>query len=171
MNKIGKSGIIRLIFLILITILCASVAIYWAVMLSDSSSGLIESYRTFSDIDYKKSAVHFFMWFIGTGIDTVVIAVLAVASLAVLAIESMISVVPILLLRFIGLRTKTTVSNKEYSISKWIHIGAFVIAVLTGLILTEFKGIVWIVLFNLVWAFFMLIYSSGLKSKREKPAA
>ena len=160
MNKIGKSGIVRLIFLILIIVLCASTAIYWAVTLSDHSEGLIESFRTFSDIDYKKSAVHFFMWFIGTGIDAVVIFVLAIASMAVLAIESVISVVSVLLLRFIGLRAKTTVSNKEYSITKWIHIGSLVIAVLTGLILTGLQGIVWIVLFNLVWALFLIIYSS-----------
>ena len=170
MNKVGKSGIARLIFLVLIIALCASYAVYFAVTLSDHSSGLLESFHTFSDIDYKKSSVHFLMWLFGTGIDAVVIYVLAIVSLVILAAESVISVVPVLLLRFIGLRAKTKVSQKEYSITKWIHIGAFVIAVLTGLILTEFKGIVWIVLFNLVWAFFLLIYSSCLKSKREKPA-
>ena len=170
MDKIGKSGIARLIFLVLIIALCASYAVYFAVTLSDHSSGLLESFHTFSDIDYKKSSVHFLMWLFGTGIDAVVIYVLAIISLVVLAAESVISVVPVLLLRFIGLRAKTKVSPKEYSISKWIHIGAFVIAVLIGLFLTEFKGIVWIVLFNLVWALFLLIYSSGLKSKRVKPA-
>lgn len=170
MDKIGKSGIARLIFLVLIIALCASYAVYFAVTLSDHSSGLLESFHTFSNIDYKKSSVHFLMWLFGTGIDAVVIYVLAIISLVVLAAESVISLVPIILLRLIGLRKKTKVSQKEYSISKWIHIGAFVIAVLTGLVLTEFKGIVWIVLFNLVWALFLLIYSSGLKSKRRKPA-
>ena len=170
MDKIGKSGIVRLIFLVLIIAVCASFAVFYAVTLSDHSSGLLESFHTFSDIDYKKSSVHFLMWLFGTGIDAVVIYVLAIVSLVILAAESVISIVPILLLRFIGLRAKTKVSPKEYSISKWIHIGAFVIAVLTGLILTEFKGIVWIVLFNLVWALFMLIYSSCLKAKRVKPA-
>ena len=171
MDKIGKSGIARLIFLVLIIALCASYAVYFAVTLSDHSSGLLESFHTFSNIDYKKSSVHFLMWLFGTGIDAVVIYVLAIVSLVVLAAESVISLVPIILLRIIGLRKKTKVSQKEYSISKWIHIGAFVIAVLTGLILTEFKGIVWIVLFNLIWALFLLIYSSGLKAKRGKPAA
>lgn len=169
MDKIGKSGIARLIFLVLIIALCASYAVYFAVTLSDHSSGLLESFHTFSNIDYKKSSVHFLMCLFGTGIDAVVIYVLAIVSLVVLAAESVISLVPIILLRIIGLRKKTKVSQKEYSISKWIHIGAFVIAVLTGLVLTEFKGIVWIVLFNLVWALFLLIYSSGLKSKRRKP--
>lgn len=71
----------------------------------------------------------------------------------------LVSLLLVLLLRFIGIRKGTQISEQEQKISKWMFMGITFTSVIIGLILTRGTLIIHLLIYTLIWvAVVWLIY-------------
>ena len=75
------------------------------------------------------------------------------------------SLVPILLLRLIGVRKDTRISKKEFYISLIIFLSGICLSVVIGFIITKLSAIIPPVFFSAIWALINLIYILSIRSK------
>ncbi len=76
-----------------------------------------------------------------------------------------LSIIPTLVLRFVGLRKKYIVTEDEHKFTKYLYYIAMGISLVSSLILTRFVGIIPCLLFNAAWALSLLIYVCGVKAR------
>ena len=76
-----------------------------------------------------------------------------------------LSIIPTLVLRFVGLRKKYIVTEDEYIFTKYLYFIAMGISLVLSLILTKLVGIIPCVLFTAAWALILLIYIYGVKAR------
>ena len=62
-----------------------------------------------------------------------------------------LSIIPTLLLRYVGLRKKYIVTEDEYNFTKYLYYIAIGISLVISLMLTRFVGIISCLLFNAAW--------------------
>ena len=109
------------------------------------------------------------------GTDMTALADLATSSLSGLAtfaegilyafIIAVASLVPILLLSFVGVRKDTRISKKEYRISLGIFVSGIGLSLITGTVITGFSALLPLLIFTVIWALINLIYILRIRSK------
>ena len=75
------------------------------------------------------------------------------------------SLVPILLLSFVGVRKDTRISKKEYRISLGIFVSGIGLSLITGTVITRFSALLPLLIFTVIWALINLIYILSIRSK------
>ena len=75
------------------------------------------------------------------------------------------SLVPILLLSFVGVRKDTRVSKKEYRISLIIFLSGIGISLVIGAVITRFSALFPLLIFTAVWVLINLIYILRIRSR------
>ena len=76
-----------------------------------------------------------------------------------------LSIIPTLVLRYVGLRKKYIVTEDEYNFTKYLYFIAMGISLVISLILTRFVGIIPCLLFNAAWALILRIYICEVKAR------
>ena len=76
-----------------------------------------------------------------------------------------LSIIPTLVLRFVGLRKRYIVTEDEYNFTKYLYFIAMGISLVISLILTRFVGIIPCLLFNAAWALILCIYICEVKAR------
>ena len=76
-----------------------------------------------------------------------------------------LSIIPTLVLRYVGLRKKYIVTEDEYNFTKYLYFIAMGISLVISLILTRFVGIIPCLLFNATWALILRIYICEVKAR------
>ena len=119
------------------------------------------------DVNIDGSDFTLFFRLFGMGVN----GMLMLSSLALIAIliiaEVFFVIIPVLLLRFIGLKKSLTdtVNVDEYRIVKYIYISAIGLSVILGLIASGFVAIIPMLCLDAAWILIVLIYVLGLKSR------
>ena len=111
------------------------------------------------------------------GTDMTALADLATSGLSGLAtfaegilyafIIAVASLVPILLLSFVGVRKDTRISKKEYRISLIIFLSGIGLSLVIGALITRFSALFPLLTFTAVWALINLIYIFHIRSKAQ----
>ncbi|MCR5322450.1 MAG: hypothetical protein K6E85_04155 [Lachnospiraceae bacterium] len=76
-----------------------------------------------------------------------------------------LSIIPTLVLKSVGLRKKYIVYEDEYNFTKCLYFIAIGISLVISLILTRFVGIIPCLLFNAAWALILRIYICEVKTR------
>ena len=87
--------------------------------------------------------------------------------LVFMVLETVATVIPMILLRLIGLKKKYVVTEDEYIITKKIYIVAIGLGLVLSLCFTRFTGIIPAILFTLVWSLVALIYVLGTWERKK----
>ena len=108
------------------------------------------------------------------GTDMTALADLATSGLSGLAtfaegilyafIIAVASLVPILLLSFVGVRKDTRISKKEYRISLIIFLSGIGLSLVIGAVITRFSALFPLLTFTAVWVLINLIYILRIRS-------
>ena len=108
------------------------------------------------------------------GTDMTALADLATSGLSGLAtfaegilyafIIAVASLVPILLLSFVGVRKDTRISKKEYRISLIIFLSGIGLSLVIGALITRFSALFPLLIFTAVWVLINLIYILRIRS-------
>lgn len=118
-----------------------------------------------NDIYVDGSDVSWAVKLMGYGVNGM-LAILYIFLLSVyLGLEAVTVLIPVLILRSVGLRKKYEICENEYRITKYIYFTAIGMCLILGLIILRFVGIIPLVFYTLVWALIILIYIRGLKSR------
>ncbi len=118
-----------------------------------------------NDIYVDGSDVSWAVKLMGYGVNGM-LAILYIFLLSVyLGLEAVTVLIPVLILRSVGLRKKYEICENEYRITKYIYFTAIGVCLILGLIILRFVGIIPLVFYTLVWALIILIYIRGLKSR------
>ena len=109
------------------------------------------------------------------GTDMTALADLATSGLSGLAtfaegilyafIIAVASLVPILLLSFVGVRKDTRISKKEYRISLIIFLSGIGLSLVIGAVITRFSALFPLLIFTAFWALINLIYILHIRSR------
>ena len=109
------------------------------------------------------------------GTDMTALADLATSGLSGLAtlaegilyafIIAVASLIPILLLSFVGVRKDTRLSKKEYRISLIIFLSGIGLSLIIGAVITRFSALLPLLIFTAVWALINLIYILRIRSR------
>ena len=109
------------------------------------------------------------------GTDMTPLADLATAGMSDLAtlaegvlyafIIAVTSLVPVLLISFVGVRKDTRISKKEYRISLGIFVSGIGLSFITGTVITGFSALLPLLIFTVIWALINLIYILRIRSK------
>ena len=75
------------------------------------------------------------------------------------------SLVPILLLSFVGVRKDTRISKKEYRISLIIFLSGIGLSLVIGAVITRFSALFPFLIFTAVWVLINLIYILRIRSR------
>lgn len=104
---------------------------------------------------------------LGYGVNGFLSLVYFLAMLGIMILIVVLSLVPTLLLRFVGIRKRHIVTEDEYKFTKYLYFIGIGISLVLSLILTRFVGIVPCILFNAAWALIVLIYVLGVWSRHK----
>lgn len=118
-----------------------------------------------NDIYVDGSDVSWAVKLMGYGVNGM-LAILYIFLLSVyLGLEVVTVLIPVLILRSVGLRKKYEICENEYRITKYIYFTAIGVCLILGLIILRFVGIIPLVFYTLVWALIILIYIRTLKGR------
>ena len=118
-----------------------------------------------NDIYVDGSDVSWAVKLMGYGVNGM-LAILYIFLLSVyLGLEAVTVLIPVLILRSVGLRKKYEICENEYRITKYIYFTAIGVCLILGLIILRFVGIIPLVFYTLVWALLALIYIRTLKGR------
>ncbi len=84
-----------------------------------------------------------------------------------MVLETVATIVPMILLRLIGLNKKYIVTEDEYTLTKSIYLIAIGLGLVLSLCFTRFTGIIPAILFTLVWSLTALIYVLGVWERKR----
>lgn len=90
--------------------------------------------------------------FLGYGMDGALRTVSAMIYTVVILVASVVLVVPFYL---IGLKKSSIMTKREYKVFRYSYIILLAVALAACVILTRFTGIVFVLVYNGVWAFFV----------------
>ena len=135
----------------------------------NNGSDLTNNYVNTSDIDNVNiDGSDFTLAFrlMGAAANGLITFVYCIVILLLVVIETIFVFIPVMLLRFIGLRKKyiDTVNEDEYKITKYIYLFAIGLSVILGLIVANFAAIIPMILLDAAWILLLLIYVLGLKN-------
>ena len=172
-KNLDKAGKIRLILFVCIIIWC----LYWGIGFSYEISrgggltnGLSDNMVDVSNIDdvyVDGSDVTMGVRLLGLAANGAIIVVIVIFMLLFMVIETVATIVPMVLLRIIGLNKKYIVTEDEYIITKRIYIIAIGLGLVLSLCITRFTGIIPAILFTLVWSLVALIYVLGTWERKK----
>ena len=165
LSKASKIRIILFICLIAWAMFC-----FLAYMQDlNNGSGLTDNYINPSSVDNVYVDGGDFTWAVrlmGMAANGMITFVYFVLLIILIVVETILVTVPVMLLRFIGLRKKyiDTVSEEEYKLTKYIYLFAIGLSVILGLIIARFMAIIPMFLLDGAWILLLLIYVLGLKN-------
>ena len=172
-KNLDKAGKIRLILFVCILIWC----LYWGVGFSYEISrgggltnGLSSNMVDVSDINdiyVDGSDVTLGVRLLGLAANGAIIVAIVILMLVFMVLETVATVIPMILLRLIGLKKKYVVTEDEYIITKKIYIVAIGLGLVLSLCFTRFTGIIPAILFTLVWSLVALIYVLGTWERKK----
>ena len=165
---LSKASKIRTILFILVVIWAMYCFLAYSVDVRNGA-GLSDQYIDVTEIKDINVDGSDFTWLgvlLGAGVNGMLTFAICIILLFIVVAEAIFVLIPVLLLRFIGLRKKwvDTVSIDEYKIAKYIYVFAIGLSVFLGLIVTKFQAIIPMMILDAVWILLMLIYVLGLKN-------
>ncbi len=172
-KNLDKAGKIRLILFVSVLIWC----LYWGVGFSyeisqggGSTNSLSSNMVDVSDIDdvyLDGSDVTWGVRLLGWATNGAIMIVLVILMLLFMVLETVATIVPMILLRLIGLNKKYIVTEDEYTLTKSIYLIAIGLGLVLSLCFTRFTGIIPAILFTLVWSLTALIYVLGVWERKK----
>ena len=172
-KNLDKAGKIRLILFACILIWC----LYWGVGfsyeisrgggLTNGLSGNMVDVSNIDDVYVDGSDVTMGVRLLGLAANGAIIVVIVILMLVFMVLETVATVIPMILLRLIGLKKKYVVTEDEYIITKKIYIVAIGLGLVLSLCFTRFTGIIPAILFTLVWSLVALIYVLGTWERKK----
>ena len=172
-KNLDKAGKIRLIIFVCILIWC----LYWGIGFSYEISrgggltnGLSSNMVDVSNIDdvyIDGSDVTMGVRLLGLAANGAIMIVIVLLMLLFMVLETVATIIPMVLLRLIGLNKKYVVTEDEYIITKRIYLISIGLGLVLSLIFTRFTGIIPAVLFTLVWSLAALIYVLGTWERKK----
>lgn len=158
---------IRLTFFILIIIWAMYLSIGFAYELGYNgvdTSGFVDTSEV-KDIYVDGSDVTWAIKLMGYGVNGMLSILFIIFYFIYLMLEAVTVLVPVLILRFVGLREKYEVHEDEYMLTRYIYYASIGICLIAGLIILRFVGIIPLIIYTLEWALIALIYVRGVKKK------
>ena len=158
---------IRLIIFIVLLIYCTYLGAGYSYELEgrDSISSHVHNSSDIDDVYIDGSDFTPVVRLLGYGVNGFLSLVYFLAMLGIMILIVVLSLVPTLLLRFVGIRKRHIVTEDEYKFTKYLYFIGIGISLVFSLILTRFVGIVPCILFNAAWALIVLIYVLGVWSR------
>ena len=154
-----KNAKIRLIVFAFILIWCIFLGVSYA---NDFNAGnLSPNYLNVSDIDDIYVDGSDFTWAVrlmGYGVNGLMGFVFFLLMIICMIVEAVLTIIPMFLIRFIGVKKTTVITEDEYYLTKYMYFIAIGISIVLGLICSKFIGIVIVLLFTAVWSVIALIY-------------
>lgn len=105
------------------------------------------------------------MRLLGTGANGLLAFLYIFMEIVIMLVIAVMSLIPTLVLRFVGLRKKYKVTEDEYKFTKYIYLIAIGISLLLSFILTKFVGIIPCILYTAGWSLVLLVYVLGSKNR------
>ena len=164
LNALDTKAKIRLFVFTLVLAWCAYCSIGYA--METNFGGLTNNYVDTADVHDVSIDGSDFTWavlLLGHAVNGMISVVIFFLFCVLLVAEVIFTIIPILLLRFIGIRNSTVITGEEYQLSKYLYYLGIVISIVIGLILTRFSGILNLLILVGVWALLVRIYLSALK--------
>ena len=165
--QLDKAAKIRLVFFILIIIwaMYLSIGFAYEFCIRGVDSTTFVDTSDVKDIYVDGSDVTWAVKLLGYGVNGMLAALFIFIGFIYLALEAVTVLVPVLILRFVGLRKKYDVHEDEYRLTRYIFYASIGICLITGLIILRFLGIIPLIVYTLVWALIVLIYVLGVKNR------
>ena len=170
--QLDKAAKIRLVFFILTIIWTMYLSIGFAYEFCNrgvDSTGFVDTSEV-KDIYVDGSDITWAVKLMGYGVNGMLAALFIFIGFIYLVLEAVTVLIPVLILRFVGLRKKYDVHEDEYRLTRYIYYAAIGICMIAGLIILRFVGIIPLVVYTLVWALIVLIYVLGLKNRVHENA-
>ena len=104
---------------------------------------------------------------LGWATNGAIMIVLVILLFIFMVLETVATIVPMILLRLIGLNKKYIVTEDEYTLTKSIYLIAIGLGLVLSLCFTRFTGIIPAILFTLVWSLTALIYVLGVWERKK----
>ena len=165
--RLDKAAKIRLLFFILILIW----AMYLSIGFAYEISGRNAISPSFVDLDEAKdiyvdgSDVSWAIKLLGYGVNGM-LAILFFFMITIFSVfEAVAVLVPVLILRFVGLRKNCEVHENEYRVTRYIYFAAIGLCTVLGLIILKFVGIIPLIVYTSEWALILLIYVRNVKKR------
>ena len=163
-NVLDTKAKIRIFLFVLILAWCAYCSIAYSIETNFGNNSA--TYVDTSSIDNIVVDGSDFTWAVllmGHAVNGMISLLIIFLFCALLVAESILTLIPVLLLRFIGIRKTTEIINEEYQLSKYIYYIAIALSMIIGLILNRFSGLLNLLIFVGLWALIARIYISALK--------
>ena len=141
--QLDKAAKIRLVFFILIIIWAMYLSIGFAYEFcyrGVSSTGFVDT-SDIKDIYVDGSDVTWAIKLLGYGVNGMLSILFIFVGSVYLVLEAVTVIVPVLILRCVGLRKKYNVHEDEYRLTRYIYYAAIGICMIAGMIILRFVGI------------------------------
>lgn len=149
----NRGGIIRIIIYAFIIFILVYFSIGYSYEIYCTDSALINASDTHDTVVDNTDFTLIVMLF-GYGVNGVLIFITQVVYAIIILVASALLVTPF---RLIGLNKKRKIIQTEYAIYKYSFIGIFVLSLIVNSILTRFTGLLTVILYNGIWAVFVLL--------------
>ena len=163
-SALNTKAKIRLFIFVLVLAWCAYCSTAYA-MEADYGS-ISNNYVDTSDVHDVSIDGSDFTWaalLLGHAVNGMLTALIVFVFCLYLVAEVIFTLIPILLLRFIGIRKTTVITEDEYILSKYLYYFSIVISLIIGMIFTRFSGLLNLLVLIGIWALLARIYLSALK--------
>lgn len=165
-KRLDKSAKIRLfVFLLLLGwSLYLGIGFAAEANLGKMSTSFVDTSEV-KDISIDGSDFTWAVLLMGYGVNGLLSLLFLVLTVIYALAEAVLTLIPALMLRFIGVKETAQLSKEEYTITKYMYRGALVISLVGGLIASRLTGIVFVLLYTGIWALTALIYVERIKSR------
>ena len=161
---------VRLVFLALILVWCTYLSAGYAYEFSvpDNMKGAFLDVSDSKDVYVDGSDVTFAVVMLGMAGNLMLGVLFLIVFIIYFGIIFFASLIPVLLLRFVGLRKKYTVDEDEAYLARLMYFIFIGLSLVIGLILTRFTSVLPLVVYTAEWALVMLIYILGIRKRARE---
>lgn len=165
---LDKAAKIRLIVFILLMGWCLYLGIGFAseVNLAQMSSDFVDTSQI-KDVNIDGGDFTWAVLLMGYGVNGLLSLVFIFITAIYAVVEAVVTLVPTLLFRLIGVKKNSVISKDEYTLTKYLYRGSLVISLVGGLIASRFSGIISILLYTAIWALITQIYVYDIRSRSK----
>lgn len=163
-NSITSGGKLRLFFFFALIAWCIYLALGYTYEFSGISghSNFVDT-SEIKDLYIDGSDVTWAVILMGHTANAMILFAMLILFAGVSIVTLIFSLLPTLLMTFIGLRKGCCVSPCEYTASVRIYYISIILSVITGLVMTKITAIIPLIILTAIWAVTMQIYLSKLK--------
>ena len=163
---LDKSARIRLALFVITLLWCTFLAVYLSVVVSHDNP-IYDPLDTKNVGDVTIDGADFspFIILMGYSINGIMSVVALILIIIYLLVETVMTIIPVIILRLIGLRKRYAYNDDEYVLVKSLYVFNIGLSFILSFLFTRFVGIIPVILFNIDWILIILIYVTCLKKR------